>query len=185
MAAFKAAPWVLPLDARRCDACTNDHASRAQISSSLKQKLCEVPYPTYKYKTYRSLRHRADLFGPERAVQNSPPRGPRRRVEVTPPLGQVLTPGDEIGRSDGPPPVLDEDAGHLGVEPVERPPQRDGHGAERDGFPLSGSPRLLFLSRCRRDLAVNLFRAISPLINWRSRAYGHSIPRVARAAWPC
>ena len=53
----------------------------------------KVPYPTYKYKTYRSLRHRADLFGPERAVQNSPPRGPRRGVEVPPPLGQVLTPG--------------------------------------------------------------------------------------------
>ena len=32
---------------------------------------------------YQSLRHRADLFGPERAVQNSPPRGPRRGVKVT------------------------------------------------------------------------------------------------------
>ena len=39
------------------------------------------------------------MFGPERAVQNSPPRGPRRRVEVTPPLGQVLTPGDDIWES--------------------------------------------------------------------------------------
>ena len=28
-----------------------------------------------------------------------------------------------------------KDAGHLGVEPVERSPQRDGHGAERDGLP--------------------------------------------------
>ena len=105
----------------------------------------KVPYPTYKYKTYRSLRHRADLFGPERAVQNGPPRGPRRRVQVPEPLGQVLTPGDEIGRSDASSPVVDEDAGHLGVEPVERPPQRDGHGAERDGFPLFFLSRLISL----------------------------------------
>ena len=74
-----------------------------------------------------------DFFGPKRAVQNGPPRGPRRRVEVTPPLGQVLTPGDEIGRGNAP--TVDEHAGHLGVEPVERSPQRDGHGSQRDGLP--------------------------------------------------
>ena len=73
------------------------------------------------------------MFGPERAVQNGPPRGPRRRVQVPEPLGQVLTPGDEIGRGNAP--TVDEHAGHLGVEPVERSPQRDGHGAERDGLP--------------------------------------------------
>merc|ERR1711903_172962 len=57
--------------------CPNVDESRVQISSSLKQKFM----PSTSCYNTRSLRHRADLFGPERAVQNSPPRGLRRGVD--------------------------------------------------------------------------------------------------------